>query len=116
MIHYVEYCLTKPGTSLTFPFGNEVRVFKVASKMFALMSADDPAPDISLKCDPVRAASLREQYDEIKPGYHLNKKHWNTVTISGTLTDEEIKMLIDHSYELVFKSLTKAEKNQINTL
>ncbi|WP_152395159.1 MmcQ/YjbR family DNA-binding protein [Paenibacillus guangzhouensis] len=113
MIHYLEYCLSKPGTTLTFPFGNEVRVLKVGTKMFALMSSDDPAPDISLKCDPVRAASLREQYTDIKPGYHLNKKHWNTVTLDGDLTDEEIKMLIDHSYELVFKGLTKAEKAEI---
>ncbi|OPA73877.1 MmcQ-like protein [Paenibacillus selenitireducens] len=113
MQKWVDYCLTKPGTSLTYPFGVEVQVFKVGTKMFALMPSDVPASNISLKCDPMRAASLREQYAEIQPGYHLNKKHWNTVQLHGDLTDEEIRMLIDHSYELVFKGLTKAEKTEI---
>ncbi|MCR8644320.1 MmcQ/YjbR family DNA-binding protein [Paenibacillus sp. N1-5-1-14] len=113
MQHYEDYCLSKAGAELTYPFGDNVRVFKVGNKMFALLPSEEPAPTISLKCDPMRAASLREQYKEVKPGYHLNKNHWNTITLTGTLSEQEIHVLIDHSYDLVYKGLTKVEKAAI---
>ncbi|WP_028596115.1 MmcQ/YjbR family DNA-binding protein [Paenibacillus assamensis] len=114
MNKWLEYCMTKRGTSLTNPFGPEVDVMKVGSKMYALFSSGD-APTVSLKCEPFRADSLREQYPEIKPGYHLNKKHWNTVSLDGNLTDEEIEAMIDHSYDLVILGMTKTERSNIGT-
>lgn len=110
----IDYCLTKRGTSLTYPFGPETIVMKVGTKMFAILQVDGPS-QVSLKCDPERAERLREQFPEIKPGYHLNKQHWNTVDLDGNLAIEEIKGLIDHSYELVVKKMTKAERESILT-
>jgi predicted DNA-binding protein (MmcQ/YjbR family) len=108
-----QYCLTKKGSLKDYPFGNDVLVLKVASKMFALIPHDDKQLTISLKCDPFIAESLREQYASITPGYHLNKSHWNTVHIDGTISEQEIFNMIDHSYELVFKGLKKVEKDAI---
>lgn len=85
-------------------------VMKVGGKIFALLSGDS----ISLKCDPDIAANLREQHAAVQPGYHLNKKHWNTVHLDGSLTTEEVQDMIDHSYELVFKGLPKSERSRIN--
>jgi predicted DNA-binding protein (MmcQ/YjbR family) len=97
------YCLTKPGAEETYPFGNEVSVFKVGGKMFALCSATNRPNTINLKCDPVRALILRQDYPEITPGYHMNKLHWNTLDLTGQLPDELVRELIDHSYDLVAK-------------
>ncbi|WP_416828302.1 MmcQ/YjbR family DNA-binding protein [Ectobacillus polymachus] len=108
-----EYCLQQKGTIEDFPFGPQPHVMKVANKMFALLSNEDEVPTISLKCDPVRSDVLRDTYPAVKPGYHLNKKHWNTVIIDGSIPDEEIMSYIDHSYELVFKGLRKSEREQI---
>ncbi|TCZ79902.1 MmcQ/YjbR family DNA-binding protein [Paenibacillus albiflavus] len=109
---WIDYCLTKRGTSLTTPFGPEVIVMKVGTKMYALFPSDG-TPTVSLKCDPLRADLLREQYPEITPGYHLNKQHWNTVALDGNLAKADIQGLIDHSYELVVKKMTKAERESL---
>ena len=95
------YCLTKSGASEETPFGEDVLVFKIAGKMFALASLDDVPPRVNLKCDPERALDLRDRYEEITPGYHMNKKHWNTIELSGGVPDAELRAMIDHSYDLV---------------
>jgi predicted DNA-binding protein (MmcQ/YjbR family) len=115
--NYYEYCLTKKGVTEHFPFDEETLVFKVGGKMFALSSLDQwekGAPSVNLKCNPDYAEELRAQYDDIKPGFHMSKIHWNTIEINRDVTDSLIKKLIDHSYDLVFKSLTK--KLQIEIL
>lgn len=103
---YRNYCLAKPGVTEGFPFDKYVLVFKVMGKMFALCSID-AFEFINLKCDPGRAVELREQYDAIKPGYHMHKAQWNSVYMDGTLPDNLVLELIDHSYELIVASLTK---------
>ncbi len=108
------YCLSKPHSKEDYPFGPEPTVIKVASKMFALISAKDGRVHISLKCDPFMAQSLREQHSAITPGYHLNKDHWNTIKIDGAIPEDEVYWMIDHSYELVLKSLTRAERDALN--
>ena len=108
-----EYCLLKTGCSESFPFGEETLVFKVGDKIFALMGLNSEDPGINLKCDPEYAIELREQYEAILPGYHMNKKHWNTVKIAQGLSDSLIKELIDHSYNLVYKSLPKKVKEEL---
>lgn len=114
-----EYCLAKPETTEEFPFDNETLVFKVMGKMFALTSLvswENGDHSINLKCDPQKADVLREQYpDDVFPGYHMNKKHWNTVNIDQTaLSEKYIRYLINHSYELVVTKLPKAKKDFVN--
>ena len=106
-----EYCLTKPCSYIDHPFGPEPTVIKVGSKIFAIINSNS---EISLKCDPFLAESLRQQYKDVKPGYHLSKKNWNTVKIDGDVPEKEVLWLIDHSYDLVFNKLTKAEKTNLN--
>ncbi|HEX2787036.1 MAG TPA: MmcQ/YjbR family DNA-binding protein [Ignavibacteria bacterium] len=101
-----KYLLSKKGAEETFPFGEDTFVYKVGNKIFAITSFDLPL-SINLKCDPERAIELREQYEEVQPGYHMNKKHWNTVLLEGRIPLKEIKEMIDHSYELIIKSLPK---------
>ena len=96
-----EYCLRKPNTNESTPFGPDALVFKVGEKIFAIASLDDVPPHVNLKCDPERALDLRDRYEEVRPGYHMNKKHWNTVELSGRIPPNELKEWIDHSYELV---------------
>lgn len=96
-----EYILSMPNAALDYPFGKEVAVYKVGDKMFALIAEGSDPVRLSLKCDPQLSQVLREKYETVLPGYHLNKKHWNTIICSGQLDDEEIKDLIRHSYELV---------------
>ena len=98
------YCLAKNGVTEEFPFDEQTLVFKVMGKIFALADVD-LFESVNLKCDPERAIELREQHPEIIPGYHMNKKHWNTVAMSGALADTFLKELIDHSYELVVAKL-----------
>ena len=113
---YRTYCLEKPGTSEGMPFDDKVLVFKVMGKMFALTDID-AFVSINLKCDPERAVTLREEHDgAITPGYHMSKKHWNTVVTDGRVTDALILELIDHSYELVVKSLTKKLREELKAL
>lgn len=107
---FYEYCLAKKGVTEHFPFDEDTLVFKVGGKLFALSSLQEwerNNPAVNLKCDPERALELRGQYDDIQAGYHMSKVHWNTVKINGSVSDSLLKELIDHSYELVFKSLTK---------
>ena len=104
-------CLGLPGASEEFPFGDEVSVFKVGGKMFALCSLDaEPPLQLSVKSDPELAAQLRSAYPAIRPGYHLNKRHWNTITLDGSLPDEMVTDLLGDSYELVVASLPKARR------
>ena len=95
------YCLEKENAEEGFPFGETTLVFKVDGKIFLLLSLDAIPPQFNAKCDPDNAIELREQYESIIPGYHMNKKHWNTVIVDGTLTDSLLKSLIDDSYDLV---------------
>jgi len=101
-----DYCLAKPCVTEGFPFDEKSLVFKVCNKMFAILSLDEDFR-INLKCNPEKAVKLREEYSEIIPGYHMNKKHWNTVDLEGKLKADFVKQLIDDSYNLVFKSLPK---------
>jgi len=111
---FLEYCMSKPGVEETFPFDESTLVMKVMGKMWALTGLDSEPFRINLKCDPVRAEELRDEYEEIQPGYHMNKKHWNTVIVGeGLLEQSLILELIDHSYELVVKGLTKAKKAEL---
>jgi len=98
-------CAAKRGAEETYPFGPDTAVYKVRGKMFALVPHSAEPPHISLKCDPEWAVVLREAYDAVTPGYHLNKKHWNTIVLDGSIPEDEIEELIDHSYELVVGSL-----------
>ena len=100
------YCLNKEATTDSFPFDEVTLVFKVHDKMFALTNLDGDL-SINLKCDPEKAIMLREEHSEIIPGWHMNKRLWNTVNLQGTLSDTFIKELIDHSYDLVYRSLPK---------
>lgn len=96
-----EYLLSMPNAVLEYPFGEDVAVYKVGGKMFALISEKKEPLNLSLKCDPVLAETLREKYVSVMPGYHLNKKHWNTLILSGELPWEEVQAFIRHSYQLV---------------
>jgi predicted DNA-binding protein (MmcQ/YjbR family) len=109
---YRDYCLNKKGVTEEFPFDEEVLVFKVGGKIFALTNIEN-FQSINLKCDPDRAEELRSNYPAIQPGYHMNKKHWNSIHLDGSLTDKLIADLIDHSYELVVSSLPKKVKEAI---
>ena len=107
LAEFREYCMTKPGASEETPFGPDVLVFKVGGKMFALAALDEVPPTVNLKCDPDLALDLRDRYEQVRPGYHMNKKHWNTVEIARNIPDIELREMIDHSYELVVKPLPK---------
>ena len=102
-----DYCLAKPGVTEEAPFGPETLVFKVGGKIFALTDIDTFS-SINLKCDPERAADLREAHDYVLPGFHTNKKHWNTVLIGAGTAETQLRELIDHSYGLVLTALPKA--------
>ena len=110
-----DYCLTKPGVTESFPFGETTLVFKVGNKIFALTSLDDQPLSINLKCDPELAVQLREEFSAVQPGYHMNKTHWNTVKADGSIRDSQLQEWIDHSYELVKKSLPKAVREALAT-
>lgn len=96
-----DYILSMPNARLEYPFGKEVAVYKVNDKMFALIAEGKAPVQLSLKCDPLLAQTLRERYESVMPGNHLNKKHWNTVILTGQLNWEEVQDLIRHSYQLV---------------
>ena len=104
-----EYCLGKPAANESMPFGEDVLVFKVAGKIFALASLDEVPARVNLKCDPDLALELRDRYEQVRPGYHMNKKHWNTVEIECGVPDTELRQMIDHSYELVVGNLPKSK-------
>ena len=102
-----RYCLSKHGATEETPFGSDVLVFKVGGKMFGLAVLDEVPATVNLKCDPELALDLRDRYEQVRPGYHMNKKHWNTVEIEGGIPDVELRKMIDHSYELVINRLPK---------
>ncbi|MBB5636895.1 putative DNA-binding protein (MmcQ/YjbR family) [Pedobacter cryoconitis] len=113
-----DYCLSKPGTTEGLPFGEDTLVFKIGEKIFLLISLT-ASNRFNVKCDPERAVTLREQYEEIIPGFHMNKKHWNTIYMDGRLTFRQLQENIDHSYKLVYHSLPKKIQEEIresNTL
>ncbi|RTY89456.1 MmcQ/YjbR family DNA-binding protein [Flavobacterium sp. RSP46] len=116
---YYEYCLSKKGVTEHFPFDEDTLVFKVGGKMFALSSLsqwEKGQPSVNLKCDPERAQELRAEYEDIQPGFHMSKTHWNTVAVNESVADALLKELVDHSYDLVFKSLTKKLQSEIQEL
>ena len=100
-----EYCLAKFGVEESFPFSEDTLVFKVFGKMFALTNLSSEEFTINLKCDPEMALQLRESYEAVRPGFHMNKKHWNTVSCESDATESELKKWIDHSYGLVVSKL-----------
>ena len=102
------HCIAKSGVTESFPFDAVTLVFKVGAKVFALLDTESRPTTINLKCDPERAVELRERFEAVQPGYHMNKTHWNTVTIDGSVRWQEVQEWIDHSYELVKKGLSKA--------
>jgi predicted DNA-binding protein (MmcQ/YjbR family) len=104
-----EYCLRKTGATEETPFGPDVLVFKVGGKMFALTSLERFPAAANLKCDPDLALDLRDRYQQVSPGYHMNKKHWNTVEIDSGIPDAELSKMIDHSYDLVARKLSKTK-------
>jgi len=106
-------CGAKPGSVEDYPFGPEVAVFKVAGRMFALVTLGPPPGSVSLKCDPDLAIGLRRRHAAITAGYHLNKRHWNTVTLDGSISHDELLDLIDHSYELVVARLPRAARDKL---
>jgi predicted DNA-binding protein (MmcQ/YjbR family) len=106
-----EYCLMKKDASESFPFGNDTLVFKVRGKIFLLASLNQSRLQFNVKCDPEKAIELREQFDAIQPGYHMNKKLWNTIIIDGSISQKLIKEMIDDSYFLIVKSLSKKEQS-----
>ena len=113
---FYEYCLSKKGVTEHFPFDEDTLVFKVGGKMFALSSLsqwEKGEASVNLKCDPERALELRAEYDAVQPGFHMSKVHWNTVKVDGDVSDKLFRELISHSYELVFKSLTKKLQAEI---
>ena len=108
-----NYCLSKKGASEAFPFDDETLVFKVGCKMFGLTNIKSKELSVNLKCDPLMAEALRREYEAITPGYHMNKKHWNTIAFDGSIPDDNLKVFIDISYDLVYKGLKKSERESI---
>jgi predicted DNA-binding protein (MmcQ/YjbR family) len=107
------WCLRQPGAVEEFPFSPGVSVFKVAGKMFALSVLDGSPLEVSVKCEPELAAQLRATYPAIRPGYHLNKRHWNTITLDGELADQLVRDLIEDSYDLVVSALPRRVREQL---
>ncbi len=109
-----EYCLSKKGVAEEFPFGDDTLVFKVKGKIFLLASLNSSPVEFNVKCDPDRAIELREQYDAVQPGYHMNKKHWNSVAANGSLATGLLKEMIDDSYDLIVQSLPKKLRDELS--
>jgi predicted DNA-binding protein (MmcQ/YjbR family) len=113
LTQFREYCLSKPHATEGTPFGPDVLVFKVRGKIFALAAFEEVPTTVNLKCEPDLALDLRDRYEQVQPGYHMNKKHWNTVEIESGIPDTEVRKMIDHSYELVIRGLPKAERKKL---
>lgn len=111
----VQYCLSKKGAEETYPFDEETCVFKVGGKMFGLVYERDGDTGLNLKCDPELSLVLRQQYAGVFPGYHMNKKHWNTILFDSDVPDDEVYRFIDISYDIVFGKLTKKVQKEIET-
>ena len=110
-----DHCLKKPGVTEDTPFDESTLVFRVMNKIFSLTSITN-FDFANLKCDPERAVELREKHDGIRPGYHMNKKHWNSVYMDGSVSDGQILELVDHSYDLIVKSLSKKDQEILKNL
>ncbi len=110
-----DYCLSKQGVTEEFPFGEDTLVYKVMGKMFALTDLS-LFESVNLKCDPEKAPLLREEYPAVQPGYHMNKKHWNTVAMDGSIPDSLICKWIDDSYQLVVEGLPKGKKEELQQM
>ena len=108
------YCFSKPYVTEDFPFDETVLVFRVAGKIFVLCVLHAMPPSINVKCDPQKAIELRELYNYVVPGFHMSKKHWNTIFIESVNNEQQLRTWIDESYELVIKGLTKKEQKQLN--
>jgi predicted DNA-binding protein (MmcQ/YjbR family) len=108
-----RWCLAQAGAIEDFPFGPEHSVFKVSGKMFALSALDRTPLEVSVKCEPELAIQLGDSYGAIRPGYHLNKRHWNTITLDGSLSDQLVRELIEDSYDLVANALPKRTREQL---
>lgn len=108
-----EYCLSKSHTTEDMPFDQSVLALRVAGKIFLLTNIDEDPLRINLKCDPEKALRLRDEFEDVIPGYHMNKKHWNTVNCEGELKSSFIKRLIDHSYELIVNSFSKKKRSEL---
>jgi len=108
-----EYCLSKKAVTEDFPFGEDTLVFRVLNKIFLLISLSSNPLQFNAKCDPDKAIELRDQYDVVQPGYHMNKKHWNTIIMNGSLSNAQLKEMIDDSYNLIVQSLPKKERENL---
>ncbi|MBN2134543.1 MAG: MmcQ/YjbR family DNA-binding protein [Acidobacteria bacterium] len=108
-----KYCMSRKGATNDLPFDETTICFRVMGKIFALTDIKDDPPRVNLKSDPELALELREMYTSVIPGYHMNKKHWNTVIIDGSISDSEIEKMIDHSYKLIIKSLKKSDREDL---
>lgn len=108
-----DYCLSKPAVEETLPFGPDTLVYKVGGKIFLLCGMDSEILQFNVKCDPEKAIELRERYDCVQPGYHMNKRHWNTIVVDGTASNTLLKEWIDDSYELIVKSLPAKAREQL---
>lgn len=108
-----DYCLSLPETTEAFPFDELTLVIKVCGKMFALTTIDEHPLRVNLKCEPEQAIELREQYECVTPGYHMNKRLWNTIELNGEMKESEVRRWIDHSYEEVVKKLPKADRERL---
>ena len=108
-----EYCLSKKAVTEDFPFGEDTLVFRVLNKIFLLVSLSSNPLQFNAKCDPDKVIELRDQYDAVQPGYHMNKKHWNTIIMNGGLSNAQLKEMIDDSYNLIVQSLPKKERENL---
>lgn len=115
LIDAIAHCLSQPHATEETPFGPEVLVYKVGGKMFALTDPGGVPPTLNLKCEPLRALELRDRHAGIQPGYHMNKRHWNTVTLDGSLPAALVRELIEHSYQLVVSGLPKKVCDSLKT-
>ena len=109
----LDLCAALPGAAEDYPFGDGVAVYKVAERMFALIPLDGTPASVNLKCDPGLALELRTRYPSVSPGYHQNKRHWNTVVLDGSIADAELRWMISHSYELVVAGLPRAVRDRL---
>ncbi len=113
---FQDYCMSKKGVEATFPFDETTLVFKVVGKIFAITGLEAEEFRVNLKCDPEWSVELREEHEDIIPGWHMNKQHWNTVYFERELSDKFLRQLIDHSYDLIVKSLPKKKKELLRSL
>jgi len=111
-----EYCLSKKAVQETLPFGPDTLVYKVMGKMFLLTGFENDPLTFNVKCDPEKVTDLREEFSCVQPGYHMNKKHWNTVVVDGSVSDEQLMAWIDHSYDMVVSGLSNKEKQVLQSL